>query len=133
MARAMQSRGDGGERRGRLLPGGMLEHERLQDGGDLLLLTAWKPRSGIEKLPHSSGWTIAALAGCTLAEQFLDVHAKNRRQLLKLVWTQGHRVAFPVRIRPLRHAQAFGQQLLGKPGLFAQRVQSRAERRPLFG
>ena len=117
----------------KLLAAGVLKHERLQDGGNLLLLATWQPRSSIEELPHFSGRAIATFAGCTFAEQLLDVHTKRRRQLLQLVWTQGNRVALPVRIRPLRHAQAFSQCLLRESDLFAHRMQSCAERRPLFG
>ena len=52
----------------RLLADGVLQDERLEDGGNLLLLASRQPRSRFEELPHLSGRTVAAVPRWLLAD-----------------------------------------------------------------
>lgn len=105
----------------------MLGNERFEQCNDLLLLTPWQIRSFGKQVPHFSNRTGAALFAGGSSEKFFDGNVERRGEVLKLIRTERHRAAFPMRVRPLRKAQLVGQLLLSQASGFTQPVQALAK------
>ena len=103
----------------RLLAAGVLQDERFQDGGDLLLLAAWKLRSGIEQLPHLPGRRMAAKR-LHFAEQFLDRDTERLGYRHQQIGARKLSCPFPETDVRRLFVHDPGQFPEGQPGFFPQ-------------